>query len=460
MASNISPNDLEQLDRNFHFHPGTHLGEFARGEAPCRIITRAQGIRITDRDGHEALDGFAGLYCANVGYGRVEIADAVHRQISEMSYYHAYAGHTNEQAARLSERIVRKAGMGMSRVYFGMSGSDANETNLKLVRYYHHALDQPLKRKIISRARAYHGSGLMTGSLTGLPSYLGPFGLPLQDVIRVSAPHFHRDGQEGESEQEYAYRLARELEAVIEEEDPETIAAFIAEPVIGTGGIIPPPDGYWEAVQQVLTRHNILLIADEVVTGFGRVGEEFGSHKYGIVPDLMTIAKGLSSGYLPISGSVVSERVWEVLSAGTDRQGSFGHGWTYAAHPVCAAAANANLDIIERENLTRNAASSGAYLMKCLTETFSDHPNVGEIRGVGLMAAIEIVANKDTGEPFEPQLKTGAQIATAALKNGLIVRAMPIGDTIGFAPPLIVRPEEIDEIVEITRKSVDEILST
>jgi L-2,4-diaminobutyrate transaminase len=450
-------NDLEAIDRAHFMHPSTHLADFARGDAPSRIVTGGSGVYIVDRDGKRSLDAFAGLYCVNVGYGRREIADAIHAQADQLAYYHAYAGHSNEQAIRLAARIVAQAGLGMSRVYFGMSGSDANETNIKLVWYYNNVLGRPEKKKIISRHRAYHGSGLMTGSLTGLPIFHDAFDLPLPRVLHTACPHHWRFAASGESERAYSKRLAGELEEMILREGAETIAAFIAEPVMGTGGIIVPPDGYWDEIQTVLARHDILLIADEVITAFGRTGKYFGSHTCGIKPDLITIAKGMTSGYLPLSGVVVGERVWQVLAEGTDRFGSFGHGWTYSAHPVCAAAANANLDIVEREDLTGNAQHTGAYFQRRLRETLGSHPMVGEVRGVGLLAAVEFATGKDRREAFDPSLKVGVKVAAALLELGVIARAMPHGDMLGFAPPLVITPAEVDKVVDLTIRAVDKV---
>lgn len=447
-------NDLAEIDRRHHFHPGTHLADFSSGSVPCRVMTKAKGVFISDSEGREYLDGFAGLYCVNVGYGREEIAAAVHDQILRMPYYHAYAGHTNEQAARLAERIVRKARLNMNHVYFGMSGSDANETSIKLVWYYNNILGRPQKKKIISRVRGYHGSGLMTGSLTGLPSFHTAFDLPFSQVIRFSYPHYWRFGREDEDERTYSRRQASELETLIRSEGADTIAAFIAEPVIGTGGIIPPPAGYWEEIQLVLKKFDILLIADEVVTGFGRTGYDFASHRYDIRPDLMTTAKGVSSGYLPLSCVIVGDPVWHVLEQGTIKHGSFGHGWTYAAHPACAAAANANLDIIEQEGLVEKANTQGEYMLKCLREELGGHPMVGEVRGIGLMAAVELVANKQEKTPFASQTKIAQQVANSAFDNGLIIRPMPLSDTIGLAPPFIVSKTDIDRIVSVTSRAI------
>jgi L-2,4-diaminobutyrate transaminase len=450
-------NDLEALDRAHMFHPSTHLAQFARGEAPSRIVTGGEGIYIVDRDGKRSMDGFAGLYCVNIGYGRSEVADAIAEQAHKLAYYHSYVGHSSEPAIKLSERIVRTAGMGMSRVYYGLSGSDANETNVKLVWYYNNILGRPEKKKIISRWRGYHGSGLMTGSLTGLELFHKAFDLPLERVLHTSCPHYYWNGKDGESEAEFAQRCADELEQLILAEGPDTIAAFIGEPVLGTGGLVPPPEGYWAAIQEVLAKYDVLLIADEVVTAFGRTGAYFGSHKYNIKPDLITIAKGLTSAYLPLSGTIVGEKVWKVLEQGTDEMGPIGHGWTYSAHPLCAAAANANLDIVDAEDLTGNSRETGAYFQQRLHETFGDHPMVGEVRGVGLMAALEFVADKGKKERFDPGKKVGPSVSSSCLAEGLIARAMPQGDILGFAPPLIITRGEVDELVAMAKRAVDKV---
>jgi L-2,4-diaminobutyrate transaminase len=348
----------------------------------------------------------------------------------------------------------------MRRIYWGLSGSDANETNIKLVWYMNNVLGRPQKKKIISRQRGYHGSGLMTGSLTGLPLFHNAFDLPLPRVLHTACPHYWRHAKPGESERDFSCRLAAELDALIVAEGPETVAAFIGEPVMGTGGIIPPPEGYWEEIQRVLRAHDVLLVADEVVTAFGRTGRYMGSHLYAIEPDLITIAKGVTSAYLPLSGVIVGERVWAALEQGADELGAIGHGWTYSAHPLCAAAANANLDIVDRERLADNAHNVGAHFLRALREALGDHPMVGEVRGVGLLAAVEFVADKATKAGFDPAQKVGPKVAAAALEEGVIARAMPHGDILGFAPPLILTHEEADAIVGMTRRAVERVHAT
>ncbi|WP_436644390.1 aspartate aminotransferase family protein [Microbaculum sp. FT89] len=451
-------NDMLALwDRENFFHPSTHLAQHARGETPSRIITGGKGVWIEDRDGNRLLDAFAGLYCVNVGYGRTEIAEAIAEQARELAYYHAYVGHGTEASITLSKMILDRAPAGMSKVYFGLGGSDANETNVKLVWYYNNILGRPEKKKIISRWRGYHGSGLMTGSLTGLGLFHRKFDLPLSQVIHTEAPYYYRRADLSMSEADFVAHCAAELEALIEAEGADTIAAFIGEPALGTGGLVPPPAGYWRAIQEVLDRHDILLIADEVVTGFGRLGTMFGSDHYGMRPDIITIAKGLTSAYAPLSGSIVGDKVWQVLMRGTDETGPIGHGWTYSAHPIGAAAGIANLNVIDSLGLVSNAGETGAYFLAALRDRLGDHPNVGDIRGEGLLAAVEFVANRDARTFFDAGDKIGPKVATALLAEGVIGRAMPEGDIVGFAPPLCLTRAEADEIVDRMAKAVDTV---
>lgn len=455
----LTNDQLAQWDRDNFFHPSTHLAEFARGNAPQRIITTAKDCHITDRDGTRLLDAFAGLYCVNVGYGRQEIAEAIADQARELAYYHAYVGHGTEASITLSKMILDRAPKGMSKVYFGLSGSDANETNVKLVWYYNNILGRPEKKKIISRWRGYHGSGLVTGSLTGLELFHKKFDLPLAQVIHTEAPYYFRRPKDDMTEAQFTAHLVAELEALIEREGADTIAAFIGEPVLGTGGIVPPPEGYWPAIQQVLRKHDILLIADEVVTGFGRLGSMFGSDHYGLEPDLITIAKGLTSAYAPLSGSIVGERMWKVLEQGTDENGPIGHGWTYSAHPVGAAAGVANLKLLDDLNLIRNAGDVGQYLNTQMRAALAEHPHVGEVRGEGMLCAVEFVQDREKRQFFDASEKVGARVAAALLGHGVIGRAMPQGDILGFAPPFCLTHAEADEVVEKTAKAVSEALT-
>ncbi|SMX29572.1 L-Lysine-8-amino-7-oxononanoate aminotransferase [Pelagimonas phthalicica] len=450
---------LAQWDRDSFFHPSTHLADFARGDLAQRVVTGGSGCHIQDRDGNRLLDAFAGLYCVNVGYGRPEIAEAIAEQAKELAYYHSYVGHGTEASITLAKMILDRAPDHMSKVYFGLSGSDANETNIKLIWYCNNILGRPEKKKIISRWRGYHGSGLMTGSLTGLELFHNKFDLPLAQVVHTDAPYYFRRSDPGQSEEAFVAQCVASLEALIEREGADTIAAFIGEPVLGTGGIVPPPKGYWSAIQAVLDKHDIWLVADEVVTGFGRLGSMFGSDHYGLRPDFMTIAKGLTSAYAPLSGSIVSDKIWKILEQGTDENGAIGHGWTYSAHPIGAAAGVANLRLLDQLNLVENAGEVGAYLNAALTDALGDHPHVGDVRGEGLLAAVEFVRDKDGRAFFDAQDKIGPQIAAALLEqSNVIARAMPQGDILGFAPPFCLTKGEADQIVEATTRAVKTVL--
>ncbi len=456
---NTNAADIGKLDRASVLHPFTHLKDYATGKAgEPTVIETAKGIRITDAKGHTYIDGFAGLYCVNIGYGRTEVAEAIAKQAYRLAYYHTYVGHTTEELATLSDRLVRMAPGKMSKIFYGMSGSDANETNAKLVWYYNNLRGKPKKKKIISRQRGYHGCSVISGSMTGMSFYHDYMDLPVAGILHTGSPHHYWGGEPGETELDFSRRRAAELEAMILSEGPDTIGAFIAEPVLGTGGITPPPDGYWAAIQLILEKYDILLIADEVITGFGRTGAMFGSDKYGIEPDLITVAKGMTSAYFPLSGSIVSEKVYAVMEEGADKVGAFSHGYTYSGHPIGAAAANAVLDIVEKEDLPHNALVVGGYFQERLQAIFGHLPIVGEVRGVGLMGAIEFVADPHKKTRFDAHLKVGARISKAARDRGLIARAMPHGDILGFAPPLVTTRDEIDEIVHIAEAAVRQVM--
>ncbi|MCA1510425.1 aminotransferase [Bradyrhizobium sp. NBAIM01] len=455
-------NDIKTIaekDRATVLHPFTQLKEFATGKAgDPTIVTGGKGIRIEDAQGHSYIDGFAGLYCVNIGYGRTEVAEAIARQAYKLAYYHTYAAHTTDELANLSHRLVRMAPGKASKVFYGLSGSDANETQAKLVWYYNNLRGQPRKKKIISRERGYHGCTVVSGSMTGMSFYHDHMDLPFPGILHTGVPHHYWGAESGETEEAFSRRRAAELEEMIVREGPETIGAFIAEPVLGTGGITPPPDGYWREIQAVLRRYDVLLIADEVICGFGRTGAEFGSTLYGMEPDLVTVAKGLTSGYMPLSAAIVGERVYRVMEEAADRVGAFSHGYTYSGHPIAAAAANAVLDIVEKERLKDRARIVGAHFLKRLNERFAQLEIVGEVRGVGLLGAVEFVADRQTKRRFDPQLKVGARISKAARERGLIARAMPHGDILGFAPPLVVSEHEIDEIVELAYRATKQVM--
>jgi L-2,4-diaminobutyrate transaminase len=449
---------LAALDRASILHPATNARDFAAGKAPQTIIDSGAGIRIRDVDGRELIDAFAGLYCVNIGYGRTEVADAIARQAHKLAYYHSYAGHSNEELIRLSDRLVRMAPGKPSKVFYGTSGSDANETQAKLVWYYHNLIGKPKKKRIIARERAYHGNTVMSGSMTGLSLYHDLMDLPVPAVLRTGAPHYYWGAERGETEAQFSSRRAAELEALILREDPETIGGFIGEPVLGTGGLVPPPAGYWAAIQAVLRKYDILLIADEVITGFGRTGRMFGSELYEIEPDLVTVAKGITSAYAPLSASIISERIFRVIEDGAETVGIFPHGYTYTGHPICAAAANANLDIVEGENLAGNAGEVGAYMLGLLHEAFDGLPITGEVRGVGLMLAVDFVADPATRRRFDPALKVAYRVSNAARARGVITRPMPQSEAVGFAPPLVLTRSDAEQIVDIVAAAARQVV--
>jgi L-2,4-diaminobutyrate transaminase len=451
----VSAETAEALDRKYVFHPFTKLDEHLGSAAP--IIVSGEGSTLRDSRGRSYLDAMGGLWCVNVGYGRREIADALRDEALRLGYYHAFSSMATDLPAEVAERVIDLYPVPMSKVFFGNSGSDANDTQVKLVWYYNNVLGRPAKKKIISRQRGYHGVTVMSAGLTGLPSLHAGFDLPLPMIRHVTAPHRLWEALPGETDEAFAARLADELEQLILAEGPDTVAAFVGEPLQGAGGVIVPPATYWTRIQEVLRRHDVLLICDEVICGFGRLGRWFGAEVFEIEPDLVTIAKGITSGYVPLSGCLVSEQVWGVLLEGSARLGAFAHGFTYTAHPLAAAAALANLDVLENDGLVEQAAARGAYLHDRLHDAFDDHPIVGEVRGLGLIAGVEFVAEKDPPVRFDPSLTVGARVNKRCLELGLISRALPLSDTIAFSPPFVVSEPELDQMVAIARQAADDV---
>ncbi len=451
--------DPRELDRRYIFHPFSALDTHEQSGA-AMMARSAEGAWITDDRGKRYLDMMAGLWCVNVGYGRGEIADALADQARQLSYFHGFSSMATEPAAILAERVISKAQKGMSKAFCGASGSDANDTQVKLVWYYNNALGRPAKKKIIARDRGYHGVTIMSGGLTGLSALHNGFDLPLPMVRHVSAPHNIWTRRADEDDAAFGDRLATELDDLIVAEGPETVAAFIAEPVMGAGGVIVPPEGYFVKIQAVLDRHDVLLIADEVICGFGRLGTWFGSEKLDIRPDLMTVAKGITSGYAPLSACLVGDKVWQVISGkGAAKYGAFGHGYTYSAHPVVAAAGLANLDLLENEGLIDRAAAMSDVLQNSLRDAFADFPMAAETRGMGLMAAVEFAQPTDQGwQRFDPKLTVGAKIARAALDAGLIVRALPNSDAVSFSPPFVIDEDQIAFAMTTLRQAAGQVL--
>ena len=418
-------------------------------------VERGEGCYVWDNKGNRYIEGLAGLWCTALGYGNQEVIQAATEQMGKLSFSHMFGGKTHQVGMDLAEKLAEMIPMQDAMISFGNSGSDANDSHIKMLRYYHQAIGRPERRKIIARDRSYHGVTVASASLTGLPVTQNHFDLPVDalGILRTDHPHYYRGKQGGESEAEFVARIVGNLEAMIVREGPETIAAFIAEPITGASGVIVPPEGYYEKVQAVLNKYGIMFWADEVITGFGRTGNDFGCNTMGIKsPDMMTFAKQLSSAYMPISASVIRREMYDAMVDQSAAAGAFGHGYTYSGHPVACAVALKVLEIYQRDDIFAKAAVTGEYMQKRLAE-FKDHPLVGEVRGRGLLGAIELVANKATGQAFVGGA-VGGFAQKAAQDNGLLLRAVA-GSSLGFCPPLIITTAQIDEIIEKTAIALD-----
>lgn len=459
MANTYDAAALRRADADSILHPASVAADVA-ANGPAGIIASGRGSTVVDVDGTELLDAVGGLWCVNAGYGRQEIGDAMAKAAGDLGYFHTFTGMSNPQQIQLAEKLMGLVPDTMGRVFFGSSGSDCNDTLMKIIWYVNYLRGTPEKRKILSRRQAYHGTTIATASLTGLASFHKGFGLPLAEVIHLTAPDFFRNARSGESEEQFSARLAAELDETIRREGPETVAAMFAEPIMGAGGVIAPPKGYFEAIQPVLKAHGVLLVADEVVCGYGRLGTWFGLDSYPIRPDMIATAKGLTSGYFPLSAGFISHEIWETLRDGSASMGAFAHGFTYAGHPVGCAAALANLAIIEREGLVEQAADTGAYLHRCLNEALGDHPHVGEIRGRGLLAAVQLVADKAERRLFDGTLKTAGKVSAATKARGVLVRPLPTVDSLAMSPPLVVTRAEVDRLVGALTAALDEVTGT
>jgi 4-aminobutyrate--pyruvate transaminase len=420
-------------------------------------IVRGEGVYVYDSNGNKYLEGLAGLWCTALGYGNEEMIDAISSQLHTIAYTHTFGGKTHPTAMLLAEKLANMIPVDDARLFFGNSGSDANDTHIKLLRYYFDVIGKPEKRKIITRERAYHGVTVAAGALTSLPVNLLHFDAPIDalGVLRTDAPHYYRGRRPGETEPEFVERITGNLERLILEEGPETIAAFLVEPITGASGVIVPPAGYYDKVQAIVAKYDILLISDEVITGFGRTGNDFGCTTMGFRPDMMTMAKQLSSAYFPISAAAIPGYMHDAMIEPSSKAGMFGHGYTYSGHPVACAAALKALEIYERDDIFAKAASVGEYMQKRLRE-FEEHALVGEVRGRGLIAGIEMVANKDTSEAFAGGA-IGLYAQNACQENGLIVRAVA-GSSLALCPPLVITRAHVDEIIDAVGKALDQTL--
>lgn len=444
--SNYAMRDVEAI-----LHPSTNLAAH-RTTGPL-VLERGEGVFVWDKEGKRYIEGLAGLWCTGLGYGNEELIEAAREQMSRLSFTHLFGGRSHEPAIALAEKLKELVPAPTSKVFFTCSGSEANDTQIKLAWYYNNARGLTKKKKIISRMKAYHGVTIAAGSLTGLPIFHTDFDLPMQRVLHTDCPHYWRYAEEGESEQEYATRLANNLEELIQREGPETIAAFIAEPVMGAGGVIPPPRTYFQKIQEVLRRYDIMMIADEVICGFGRTGNWFGSQTFGIEPDTITMAKAITSAYMPLGAITVSEPVYEALLEESKKLGVFAHGFTYTGHPVSCAVALKALEIYERIDIVRHVQSV-APVFETRLKALRDHPLVGETRGVGLIGGIELVKNKSTKESFDLRQGVGPKVVKLAEEEGLICRAVA-GDTIALSPPLIINGAEINLMFDALGRALD-----
>jgi 4-aminobutyrate--pyruvate transaminase len=439
-------------DQSFHLHPATNLRTLQK-EGPL-VITRGEGVYVYDDEGRRYLEGMSGLWCASLGFSERRLAEAAYRQMCELPFYHSFAGKVPAIATELAERLIRVAPAGMGKVLFANSGSEANDTAIKLAWYVNNALGRPQKKKIISRQRAYHGVTVATASLTGLAFAQEDFDLPIARILHTDCPHYYRGAKAGESEEAFAARLADSLERLILREGPDTVAAFFAEPVMGAGGVIVPPATYFDRIQLLLKKYEILFVVDEVISGFGRTGNMFGAQTFNLRPDIMTLAKALSAGYQPISASLMTNALYEILLAQSDKLGIFGHGYTYSAHPVPAAVALETLKIYEERDIVAQVRRVGPR-MQAGIRSYAEHPLIGEARGIGLIGAVELVRDKATKQSFDPKAGLAAHLVRRAQHHGAILRNMP-GDVVAFSPPLIISEAEIDEMMACFGRALDD----
>ncbi len=439
-------------DIAYHLHPYTDpVAHESRGP---HIIAAGEGITVVDENGNRYLEGLAGLWCTALGFSEPRLIEAATAQMRKLPYYHSFAHRTSPPVIALAERLIELAPVPMAKVFFTNSGSEAIDTLIKITWYYNNAIGRPERKKIISRHRAYHGVTVAAASLTGLPLVQNGFDLPIANILHTDCPHHYRYGRKGESEEAFATRLAENLDKLIVAEDPDTVAAFIAEPVMGAGGVLVPPASYFGKIQEVLRRHDVMFIVDEVICGFGRTGNRFGSETYGLEPDMMSMAKALSSAYLPIAAVMISEQVYQGLRRAAATLGPFGMGYTYGGHPVAAAVALEALKIYDERDMLGHIRRVGPR-MQARLRGFGDHPLVGNARGVGLIGAVELVRDKAGKEPFDPARMAGQRVAARALEHGLIVRPLA-DDTIAFCPPLIITETEVDEMFDRFARALDD----
>jgi 4-aminobutyrate---pyruvate transaminase len=446
VLSNLATRDVETL-----IHPYTHLAGF-RETGPL-ILERGEGVWVYDTEGKPYIEGMAGLWCTALGYSNAELVEAAREQMGKLPFTHLFSGRSHDPAIELAEKLKEIAPVPISKVFFCSSGSEANDTQVKLVWYMNNALGRPGKKKVVSRLKGYHGVTIASASLTGLPANHVDFDLPIQGILHTSCPHHYRFAEPGESEEDFSTRLAAELEELILREGPDTVAAFIAEPVMGAGGAIMPPEGYFPKIQAVLDRYDVIAIADEVICGFGRLGEWFGSPVLGFRPDTISFAKAVTSAYLPLGGVMIPEAMYQAMLDESRKIGTFGHGFTYSGHPVAAAVGVKALEIYARDRIIEGVREKAPRFQARLS-ALADHPLVGEARGIGLIGGLEIVADKGTKRQFDPKQGVAAKCVALAQAEGLIVRFLT-GDRIAVCPPLIIAEAEIDELFDRLGRALD-----
>ena len=447
--SNLATRDVETL-----VHPYVNLASF-RETGPL-VVERAEGVFVYDSEGKSYIEGMAGLWCTALGYGNEELVEAAAVQMRKLSFAHLFTGKSHDPAIELAEQLKEIAPVPISKVFFCNSGSEANDTQVKLVWYLNNARGQPRKKKIISRQKAYHGVTVAAASLTGITTNHRDFDVPLPGFLHTACPHHYRFAHDGESEEEFASRLAAELEELIVKEGPETVAAFIAEPVMGAGGVIVPPRTYFQKITAVCAKHDVFVIDDEVICGFGRLGALFGCEKLGFRPQSISVAKALSSAYLPIAAVMIPELMYEALLAESKKIGVFGHGFTYGGHPVSAAVALKTIEIYTRERIIEKAAKR-APLFQARLKALNQHPLVGEARGLGMIGGVEMVADKKAKRSFAPQHGVGARCVRFAEEEGLIVRSVA-GDVLTLCPPLVINAAQIEELFDRLTRALDRTL--
>lgn len=450
-----TPNSLARSDIAHLLHPYTNL-KLHESRGPV-IVTRGDGVRVYDEDGKDYIEGMAGLWCVALGFGEERLVEAAAQQMRKLAFYHGFAHKSHEPGIALAEKLLSLLPFPMSKVLFCGSGSEANDTAVKLIWYYNNARGRPRKKKLIGRIKGYHGVTVATASLTGLPNNHLDFDLPIANIRHADCPHYWRAGKPGESEEDFATRMAESLDAQIQREGPDTVAAFFAEPIQGAGGVILPPRTYFEKIQQVLRKHDVLFVADEVICGFGRTGRMFGCETYGIRPDIVTVAKALSSAYLPIAATIVSEELYRRFVEESEKIGVFAHGFTYSGHPVCAAVALEALRIYEERDILTHVNAVSPLFQEGLRR-FAGHPLVGEVRGTALIAGIELVKDKAGKESFDPKAGVAGIFAGHAQERGLIVR--PLGETVALCPPLVIGEADIGELLARFGRALEDTAAT